>query len=787
LSLFFRLLAHFSPAVALLAAAQVQAPPPIGSGAFVRPQIVPTAVRKFKIQPPNAVPEGEILAMSRDQAKDGPLTRLRGNVYLETSTFLLKADELDWNEETNYAEARGNVYFQHFEQGEELWADRVEYNLAEETGKFYNVRGQAPIEIDSRPGILRSDNPFYFQGKWAERLKEKYVLHDGFITNCKVPNPWWRLRGPKFDVIPNDRALAYRAVFKVRNIPLFYAPYFYKSLEREPRKSGFLTPNLGNSSRRGKMVGAGYYWAINRSYDATYRTQYFTQRGFAHTADIRGKPRAGTDFNAFLYGVSDRGLKYQDFCEVPGPGGTQFVECTKRRKEGGFIFSFSGRSDLKPGLYVRTEVNYLSSLNFRQAFTESFHEAIGSEVHSVGFLTRDWSSNSLDVVIQRLENFQSLQPGDTIVIRKMPELNFSGRDRRIWRNVPLWISWDSSAGLLRRTQLLFQTRQNLERADLQPRVMTALRWKEFNFLPSFSVRGTHYGESWREGRITGRNVGRFGREFSLAVLPPSLARIYRGPAWFADQVKHVIEPRLSFRHVAGIDDFDQYIRFDDTELYSNTTEAEISITNRLYAKRNNQVEEVFSWTLWQRRYFDPDFGGAVIEGRRNVVLSSIDLTPFAFLDRPRRYSPVVSLLRMSPRPGFGIEWRSDYDPLRSKVVNNGITADGRFGKYFVSLGHNSIRSVPLLSPPANQLRGVFMVGEENRRGWNAAFMSIYDFRIGVMQFAQTQVTYNTDCCGISFQYRRLSFGTRNENQFRVAFAVANIGTFGTLKRQERMF
>jgi LPS-assembly protein len=80
-----------------------------------------------------------------------------------------------------------------------------------------------------------------------------------------------------------------------------------------------------------------------------------------------------------------------------------------------------------------------------------------------------------------------------------------------------------------------------------------------------------------------------------------------------------------------------------------------------------------------------------------------------------------------------------------------------------------------------------MVGEENRRGWNAAFMSIYDFRIGVMQFAQTQVTYNTDCCGISFQYRRLSFGTRNENQFRVAFAVANIGTFGTLKRQERMF
>jgi len=38
------------------------------------------------------------------------------------------------------------------------------------------------------------------------------------------------------------------------------------------------------------------------------------------------------------------------------------------------------------------------------------------------------------------------------------------------------------------------------------------------------------------------------------------------------------------------------------------------------------------------------------------------------------------------------------------------------------------------------------------------------------------------------QYRRFGLaGTRNENQFRVAFAVSNIGTFGTLKRQERIF
>src|SRR6266566_2601390 len=106
-----------------------------------------------------------------------------------------------------------------------------------------------------------------------------------------------------------------------------------------------------------------------------------------------------------------------------------------------------------------------------------------------------------------------------------------------------------------------------------------------------------------------------------------------------------IEPRASFRNVSGVTDFEKLIRFDETELLSNTSEVEISLVNRLYAKRNGEVSEVLSWELWQRRYFDPTFGGAIVPGLRNVVLSSIELTPYAFLDGPRRYSPVVSVFR----------------------------------------------------------------------------------------------------------------------------------------------
>ncbi len=229
-------------------------------------------------------------------------------------------------------------------------------------------------------------------------------------------------------------------------------------------------------------------------------------------------------------------------------------------------------------------------------------------------------------------------------------------------------------------------------------------------------------------------------------------------------------------------------------MLTNTTEAEFSLTNRFYVKRGSEVTEVLSWELWQSKYFDPSFGGTVSaldpvtgQPRRNVVLSSVELTPFAFLNGPRHYSPVVSALRFKPIPGFGVEWRTDYDPLRHRLVNSELTADWRRSIFSISMGHHQVRSVPQLSPSANQFRGRVVVGNDNRRGWNAAFDTVYDYRIGVMQYATTQVTYNSDCCGFSVQYRRFSLGTLNENQYRIAFTVANIGSFGTLKKQERLF
>ena len=734
---------------------------------------------RVRIVRPNAPAPDDLIVRGIHKEVIGSVYHLRGKAELETTEGLLTADEMDYDEATGYAEARGNVHYKNFDSGEELYCNRAEYNVIEERGKFYEVSGTLPAAIEARPGVLTSDNPFTFQGKWAERIESRYILHDGMVTSCKMPKPWWTLTGPKFDLIPNRRAIAHRSLFRLRGIPLFYAPYFYKSLEKQPRRSGFLMPNFGNSSRRGFMFGIGYYWAISRSFDLTYRPQYFSRRGIAHLADFRGKPTRGSDFDLLFYGVNDKGLE--------NPDGT-------RTKQGGISITFRGKAQLPKGWSAFAQINYLSSFRFRQAFAETFNEAVFSEVTSTAYATKHWNGYGINAVFDRIELFQSNTDDSRISIRKLPQLEFFSQDRRVKRSIPVWWSFGSSASLMRRNQPQFQTRQAMERFDFAPRLMSVLRWKQLELVPSISTRQTYWGSTFSPPDTTfdspfvsGQGMWRNSFQGDVELILPSLARVFNTSGWLGEKMKHVIEPRANFRYVGGVSDFHSIIRFDDTELVNNTNELEVSITNRFYIKRGTEVREWATWEVWHRRYFDPDFGGAVTPGRRNVLMSTADFSGYAFLDRPRHYSPYASNFRIEPVPGFGVSWRSDYDPLRGAITNNTIAADGRHGELFLQVGHNQIRSSPDLSSPGNQFRGTIGWGRENRRGWSTAFSTFYDYRLGRLSFANTQVTYNTDCCGFSFQFRRFPVAGGFDNQYRVALAIANVGSFGTLRRQERFF
>ena len=191
---------------------------------------------------------------------------------------------------------------------QDLRAERLAYNLQSELGTFYEARGRASSASQGGPRLLSTDNPFQFEARIAHKAGEHYTIHDGRVTNCNPSSPWWTLRSSRADVVPGRSAVVRNGVLRLRGVPLLYVPYFRKSLKRMPRQSGFLTPTIGNSSRFGRILGQSYYWAINRSFDATFRRHAVHLPGICDERQPAGDGRrANSNFDAVFFDVRGPG------------------------------------------------------------------------------------------------------------------------------------------------------------------------------------------------------------------------------------------------------------------------------------------------------------------------------------------------------------------------------------------------------------------------------------------------------------------------------------------------
>jgi LPS-assembly protein len=245
----------------------------------------------------------------------------------------------------------------------------------------------------------------------------------------------------------------------------------------------------------------------------------------------------------------------------------------------------------------------------------------------------------------------------------------------------------------------------------------------------------------------------------------------------------VIEPDITYQLVNGVNNFARFIRFDEDETLTDTNEIEYGITQRLYRRKGDaDAEELLSWRVVQKYFFDPTFGGALVPGQRNVFQTLDALTAFAFADEPRNFSPIVSDLRIMPGKHWDVQFRVDYDPKRGNATAIGTLLKLRpYKESSLTLAHFSTTNLP--TPPSEN-----PPGDLTRRGWNATVGASYDLTQKVFQNQVVQVGYNGSCCGLGFEYRHLFFANiRNENQYRIVFLIANIGSVGNLRRQEKIF
>ena len=432
------------------------------------------------------------------------------------------------------------------------------------------------------------------------------------------------------------------------------------------------------------------------------------------------------------------------------------------------------------------DLNQLTSLTFRLAFASTFSGATVSELISAGFLSNHFRGFSLNFSALNYRDFLTTTPGDTVVLRNAPEVRFSSVEQPPWKRWPVYFGLDSFTGANHRSDPVLETPAAVERSEIAPRITVPLHWGPWlGVTASAAARATHYGAQFTQGSVSEKGLVRTTGEFAVHIQTPSAERTWEtaGTRW-----KHTLEPEITYNYVTGVDDFSRFIRFDQRDTLSNTSEVEYGLTQRLFRKpAQGSAEQFVIWRVAQKHYFDPTFGGALIPGQRNVFAALISVTPFAFADAPRRWSPIVSDFKITPGGRYDFGLLANYDPVGGKMTALGTVANIRpYRESFINFSHFDVRTA--LQPKFNQLGMRAGWGQINRKGWNFATAMAYDLRQRYLQYQVFQGSYNGSCCGVSFEYRRLALGPiRSENQFRVALLIANFGTFGTLRRQESLF
>jgi LPS-assembly protein len=716
-----------------------------------------------------------------DLSSRGPQSR-RGDLYIADDDVdirygdsRLRADHVEYNEKTSEAFARGHVQFDF--ENQHVEADEAHYNVKTGHGVFHNVRGTVKIERRPNPNVLLSNNPLYFEARDVERFaKDVYVIDQAWITICDPTHPTWQFYAPHARVQLEKTVAMVNANFRLFRVPLIWLPYATAPAGRKVRESGFLIPDIGDSSRKGFTFGDAFYWAPKQWFDATLGAQYMSSRGVAERGALRAKPFEGTSINYTYYGVDDRGLLV---------GGV-------RQPQGGEEQRLEIQSQLPGGWRFVTDYNQLSSLTFRLAFADTYGDAINSEVRSAVFLSNNFRGFSLNFAGLNDKSFLEITPASSVSIRNFPEARFDSVEQAPWRNLPVYFGFDSFVDALHRADSEINTPSFVGRAEFAPRVTVPMHVGDWlGITTTAAFRTTRYGASLTPaGEVSNLAIVRNTGEFTVDLRPPTLERFFERPK-SKKRYKHSIEPVITYRYVTGVNNFADFIRFDSDSTLTDTNEIEYGVTQRFFVKTDGDGEarELISWRLVQKHFFDPTFGGAAVAGERNVFQALNSITPFAFALGPVHWSPLVSDVTISPGGKYDIEQILEYDPNIAKLTTIGSLIKVKpYGKWYATVAHFRLDANPILQPISNQVRTLFGYGSQNTEGFSAAAGVSYDFTNSALQSQLVQVSYNGRCCGLSLEYRRIALGqVRTENQFRVAFIIANIGTFGNLRRQERIY
>lgn len=696
--------------------------------------------------------------------------RFTGKVEFRKDDLEFYADQVDYFTDTNQVIATGDVVFVSKEN--RIAADRLDFNTETRLGRFEKASGTARLTQDVDRSMFGTQEPeAYFYGEAIDKIgPDKYRITKGGFTTCLQPTPRWEVSASTITMTLEEYAVVRNAILKVKNVPMFYLPIFYYPVQEDDRATGFLIPVYGSSTIRGQSLSNAFFWAINRSQDATIMHDWYSQTGQGVGGEYRYIAGQGSEGSLKTYFLKET--------QVLFPSSDDETETGRRSYE------LRGRMTQRlPGnLRARADVDYFSNVTTQQLYQTNLYQATLRQRSYGGNVGGSWGADSVSGTFSIRELF--LNDDDSVVYGNAPRFSYSRAPRRLFGS-PVYFSFGSEFNKQVQTYRRTDTEdrpQGLTRVDFSPQVRAPLsRWPFLGLQASLAFRQTYYSESFNEeGRRVQEWIGRRYFDMRGEVTGPTFTRIFDTNNRFAEKIKHVIEPNVSIQRTSLIENYDRLVKLDSYDFtLGGTTRINYGLTNRFLLKQKGtgpqaSAREFASLAISQTYYSD--------EAARDLD-PSYAMT-FRGLD-PQKLSPWQVSGRLAPTANVDYGVRLEYDQYEKRLLSIGMS--GRVGYkdvYQTTAGWSRQKITETFE------NNYWTTGTSVRlfRGRLGGFFGFdYDFFRDRMLQRRVQGFYNAQCCGIAMEYQvynysGLGFATLipQDRRFNLTFTLAGIGTFANV-------
>jgi lipopolysaccharide assembly outer membrane protein LptD (OstA) len=614
----------------------------------------------------------------------------------------------------------------------------------------------------------------YFYGETIEKIAEdKYRIRHGGFTSCVQPTPRWEVVTRSATINLGDYAVLRNAVMRVKDVPIFYLPVLYYPIQSDDRATGFLMPTYGNSTFAGQSISNAFFWAIDRSQDATIFHDWFLSRGQGVGAEYR-----------YVAGPGSEGSFRTNWLNQK-EGVVNGVADPARRSyqiESGLV------QRLPAGLTARGRIDYFSDVTTQQLYNQNLYEASRSQRTIDGSVSGAWKGLSVSGNYRRMEQF--VTPTYAILTGSSPGITANVSSRRLGL-LPAYFSLNTeSARVLYRTRdesgtVVQEIDNSLGRMDFKPSIRVPLLSLPFLTLTGTTAyRVTYYTESKNASGVQvpepfTRNYG----EFRAELLGPVISRVFTPNNGFADRLKHIVEPNVAIQRRTSIDDFDRVP--SDVGLYFDTvfggvTQITYGVTNRFLLRRQasgaaaaspaaNAPREFLSVGISQSYYSD----------ERASQYDQQYQSGVAFARPPSSYSPVAVTIRSAPTTLTTASGRIEYDHEESRISSLSLQAGLNHPRAQVSGGWSRSEYLNYTNHNLNTNTTLSFGG--GRTG--GAYSLSWDIERSTIVQQRWTGFYDAQCCGFVIEYQEYNFASdprfpiAKDRRFNIGFTLAGVGTF----------